>query len=63
MEGFNPLNGDGDTREVVEMNANGTLGVSLGKDIQDDLGITDEDTVGIEHDEEKKTVTIHTGDD
>lgn len=63
MEGFNPLNGDGDTREVVEMNTNGTLGVSLGKDIQDDLGITDEDTVGIEHDEEEKTVTIHTGDE
>lgn len=52
------LRDGGETRKVQELNGEGTLGLSLPKDVLDDHGVEKGDSLPINHDPESGEVTV-----
>lgn len=51
----------GDKRDIIELNNHGTPGMTLGKQLANDLGFEIGDTVGVSIDEDERTMTVHFG--
>jgi hypothetical protein len=53
------LRDGGETRKVQELNGEGTLGLSLPKDVLDEHGVEKGDSLPVDHDEESGEVTVY----